>query len=305
MNQRPLGYLGASRASVAKRVVRTAGRSTKEIVTALRVRLTDGELALLWARGTNNIEAWHCCIRATELVTRFNSADHMEARKLTERAIALDANYATAWAVLCLTYWWDGRLGFTGDNDAKFVRANELADKAMALDDTNAWALGVKAMALAPLGKFSEGVEIMARAVELHPGNADVRVFNGFALLHAGQYAEAVENVRAAMAMNPRHPNFYFNFMTRALLPMGQYVEALSYAERLLSEEPSNVLANLQQAVILMRLERQDEARVAVARVRQIAPSLRARHIPRMYLQNDADYLRAFADALIEAGLPE
>jgi adenylate cyclase len=53
---------------------------TKEIVTALRVKLTDGEEAFVLARGTDNIEAWQYCVRAHELFMRFNSSDYLEAR---------------------------------------------------------------------------------------------------------------------------------------------------------------------------------------------------------------------------------
>lgn len=73
---------------------------TKEIVTVLRVNLTDGEEAAVLARGTNNIEAWQLCVRATELFMRFNSSDYLDARALAEKAIARDSNFTYAWATL-------------------------------------------------------------------------------------------------------------------------------------------------------------------------------------------------------------
>jgi adenylate cyclase len=36
---------------------------TKEIVSALQVNLTDGEVAFLMARGTNDTETWQLCVR--------------------------------------------------------------------------------------------------------------------------------------------------------------------------------------------------------------------------------------------------
>ncbi len=109
---------------------------TKEIVTALRVKLTDGEEARVLARGTNDIEAWQLCVRAYELYLRFNSTDFLEARALAEKALQRDPNYAYAWATLGSTFWYDGRLGYTADSEAKFARANECAKRAMALDDS-------------------------------------------------------------------------------------------------------------------------------------------------------------------------
>ncbi len=73
---------------------------TKEIVTALRVNLTDGEEALIWARGTKDVEAWQLCGRAVELIHRFNSTDYLEARTLAEKAVAIDPNYAYARAAM-------------------------------------------------------------------------------------------------------------------------------------------------------------------------------------------------------------
>ena len=155
---------------------------TKEIVTSLRVKLTDGEEAFVLARGTDNIEAWQFCIRATELQTRFNSSDYLEARVLAEKATRLDPDYAYAWATLGFTYWWDGRLGYTKESDAKFARANEIAERAMALDDTVSWSIGLSAMVAAPLNRHDEGVDVARRGIELYPGNADVRAFLAFAL---------------------------------------------------------------------------------------------------------------------------
>jgi adenylate cyclase len=64
---------------------------TKEIVTSLRVKLTDGEQARVWARGTNNIEAWQFGIQAWEIFRRFSVSDYLEARTLAEKAAELGA----------------------------------------------------------------------------------------------------------------------------------------------------------------------------------------------------------------------
>jgi len=68
----------------------------KEIVTNLRVQLTDGETALMISGGTDNVEAWQYCIRAGDLWFRLNGSDHLSARELLELAIELDPNYAAA-----------------------------------------------------------------------------------------------------------------------------------------------------------------------------------------------------------------
>ena len=73
---------------------------TKEIVTALRVRLSDSELALLSSRGTNNVQAWGACVQATDYFAKLNPTDHARSMELAEGTIRLEPDYAHAWMIL-------------------------------------------------------------------------------------------------------------------------------------------------------------------------------------------------------------
>jgi adenylate cyclase len=278
---------------------------TKEIVTSLRVKLTDGEQARVWARGTNNIEAWEYCVRATELFKGFTSSSYLEARASAEKATELDPDYAHAWATLGFTYWWDGRLGYTGDSDAKFARAAELAEHAMALDDSVSECIGLSTMVAAPLGRHDEGVKIARRGIELYPGSADVRAFLAFALLHAGNYREAVEHFRAAMALNPFYPNWYRNGLARTLIFLDEFDEALALSDEILRIEPAFLQAWLQRAYIYGETGREADADKAIQEVCRLAPNLRLGDVPGLLLINDARATRRFIDGLRKAGLPE
>ena len=200
---------------------------TKEIVTALRVNLTDGEEANVLARGTNDIEAWQLCVRAAELLIRFNTTDYLEARQLAQRATECDPDYAYAWAVLGLTYWWDGRLGFTGEAAAKFERANSYAKRARALDDTVSWVIGLSVHVAGDQGDADKAVAIGQRGFELNPGSADVRGFFGISLTRAGRFSDAVDHYRAAISLNPFCPNWYRFGLARNLSILGKFDEAL------------------------------------------------------------------------------
>ncbi|MBT6138766.1 MAG: adenylate/guanylate cyclase domain-containing protein, partial [Rhodospirillaceae bacterium] len=278
---------------------------TKEIVTALRVKLTDGEQAHFLARGTNDIQAWQYCVHATELFLRFTSSEFLEARSLAEKAVERDPNYAYAWATLGFTYWWDGRLGYTGDTVAKFARAREYAERAMALDDTVSMVIGLNVMVAASQDRFSEGVDLARRGFSLHPGNADIRAFLAFALVHGGGFEEAVDHFRAAMALNPFYPNWCRNGLARSLIALDKLDEALAISDEILSLEPSFVQAWVQKAYIFNRIGRSDDAGQAIKEVMRLAPNLRLEHIPGFFLLNDTVILNRLLDGLREAGLPE
>ncbi|MCZ6508332.1 MAG: tetratricopeptide repeat protein, partial [Acidobacteria bacterium] len=278
---------------------------TKEIVTALRVHLTDGEEAAILARGTNDIEAWQLCMRASELQMKFNATDYLEARALAERALARDPNYAYAWGTLGFTYWWDGRLGFTGDSAAKFARAAECAERAMAIDDTVSWAICLSVMAAAPLGRQEEALEMARRGIAHHPGNADVRAILAFALINAGHYEDSLEHFRAAMALNPFHPNWYRTGFARALMFLDQMEAALAPIEEIMASEPSNLQAWLMRGYIYGRTGRVDEARADVDRARRLAPDLRVGNLTGLLLIGDEESAERFRAGLSAIGLPE
>ena len=278
---------------------------TKEIVTALRVKLTDGEEAFVLARGTNNIEAWQYCTRASELFMRFNAHDYLEARVMAEKATRLDPDYAYAWAALGFTYFWDGRLGYTEDSNSKFVRANEFSERAMTLDDTVSWSIGLSALVAAPLNRPDEGVDVARRGVELYPGSADVRAFLALALLHAGHYREAAEHLRAAMALNPFYPTWYRNGLARALVFLDELDEALVFCDEILGLEPDFLQAWLLRAYICGQTGREADSHSAVHEIRLLAPNLRVGHLPGLLLIDDSPARQRFLDGLREAGLPE
>lgn len=277
----------------------------KEIVTALRVRLTDGEEARVWSRGTGNIEAWEYCVRATELAREFTSSSYLEARALAEKAIELDPDYAQAWATLGITYWTDGRFGYTGDAAAKFARAAQIADRAMALDGSISWGISLGAVVAGALGRHQAGVEIARRGIDLYPGSADLRAFFAWALTGAGDYREAERQIRAATTLNPFYPNYYRGVLARALICLEEYEEALTLCDEALALEPAYLGVWLYRAHICCRTGRTADAKTAVAEIRRIAPDLRVGHVAGIFQVGDTEVLDRYLGSLREAGLPE
>ncbi len=225
----------------------------KEIITHLRLELSDGEHALTLSRGTSSVEAWQYCVQAMEFWLRLNASDHVGARELAEKAVEIDPNYAAAWALLAWTHHMDWRLGLGGDSAATFERAAALAEKAMSLDDCNPYAIGISTSVVAASGRHDKGIEITSRGLDLLPGNADVRCYRSYALMHVARYEEAVENFRAVLALNPLAPNWYLGGYARPLLCLGRFDEVLRITDQILAEEPSFYYAWLHRIFIYQK----------------------------------------------------
>jgi len=68
----------------------------KKIIIALQVKLTEGEQAIVYGKGTNNLEAYLKIVEANWLLHQSTKEGVIKARLLAEEAISLDSNYALA-----------------------------------------------------------------------------------------------------------------------------------------------------------------------------------------------------------------
>jgi adenylate cyclase len=274
---------------------------TKEIVTALRVQLTDGEAAQVWSRGTDNIEAWKCMVRAVELWQRFGARDIAEALSLSKKAASLDPDYALAWAMRGMVCWAGAR---TGGGDEPLAEAEEYAAKALALDDTDSWTLGLNSVVLLSRGRQDEAVAMIRRAVERNPGNADVWAFLGFCLLPAGQPEEALRAFDDAIRLNPLYPIWYLPAMARARDAAGKPGKAIELAEQILARDADYFPALLHLASLYARAGRDEDAREAAASVLRLTPGFKVGFTAKWLMTRDEAFAATFAEGLTKAGLP-
>ncbi len=77
---------------------------TTQIAGALAIRVTQIEQRRVFAKPTENLEAYDYVLRARPALQRPTRANNVEARALLRRAIQLDPNYAAAYAALAETY---------------------------------------------------------------------------------------------------------------------------------------------------------------------------------------------------------
>jgi adenylate cyclase len=105
----------------------------QKIVTTLKLQLTLEEQGYVVRKHTDDLEAYDAVLRGTEYYYRYTQEANTQARQLFENAIALDPQYAEAYAWLGLTSW--AEWGFRWSTDPKTLeQALALAQKAAALD---------------------------------------------------------------------------------------------------------------------------------------------------------------------------
>jgi adenylate cyclase len=106
---------------------------SQKIVQALAVKLTQGEQTRLVRKETNNVEAYEAFWRGEDALWHRTQETNLQAQQLYERAIALDPQYAAAYAGLAHALGLAVEWGWDRDPQT-LERAVELAQKALTLD---------------------------------------------------------------------------------------------------------------------------------------------------------------------------
>ena len=244
----------------------------QKIVTTLKLQLTLWEQGHLVRKTTTNLEAYDYYLRGVECFYRSTQETTAQARQLYEQALALDPQYAAAYARLGGTYARGWVLQWDQDPQA-LEQAFALTQKAVALDDSLPLAYGVLSAVLVWQKHHDQAIAAAERAVALDPNDAEGYARLGDILNLAGRPEEAIVMVEKAMRLNPRSPVLYSFYLGHAYCLTGRYEEALAVLKGVLPRNPDVLAAHLFLATIYSELGREAEARAEVAEVLRISPS--------------------------------
>ena len=210
---------------------------TRNIVEALKLKLTPGEEARIADNPTDSIDAHDLFLRGREIlvghITRRESYER--ARAFFERAIALDPAYGAAYAGLAMAHHLAFNNTWTDDPEATRRRATELAAKAVALAPNEAlahYAVGVTA----GFNKdFVRGKAAAAKALSLNPNFAGALGSLGANEIFSGNATAAIPYIERAVRLDPVTASQYLHFLGLAHFMLGNYETAAAhFRERIL-----------------------------------------------------------------------
>ena len=206
------------------------------VVSALKVQLLPDQ-AMTNAHRSSNVEAYNQFLLGNELYKRANPQAWRQAINAYRQAIALDGNYAAAYAAMA---------------SAEGLLADSLGDQA---GMAQALADGSKAIALAPElvdGYVARGISRLAfkkdwggaqadfeKALALNPGDSGVQVGYGRLMIALGRVPEAIAATRKATALDPLSANSWAQ-LGRLLNVTGQYPGARNALDRALEISPES-----------------------------------------------------------------
>ena len=276
---------------------------TKNIVSAMQVKLTEGEQARVAAKGTDNLEAYLKCLQAKEYLLKFNPESNALGKQLAEEAIALDPEYAFAYRELSAAHMHDVWFRSSKSPKESMAKAMELVKKAIVLDDTFAEAHGWLGFLYSITKQYDKGIAQAEKAVTLNPNSAESHYRLGKTLGLAGRWEESIPEYKKAMRLNPILPNMYLWSLGQSYWGMGQYDEAIPWGEKAVQQEPNSLLARVWMAVIYVFSEREEEARAEAAEVLKINAKFSVQKYEKRASFKKREDNERFISALRKAGL--
>jgi len=278
---------------------------TMKVLTAIQVKLTVGEGALVFSKGTNNFDAYLKVLQAREHKGGTMNKERVEdAMQLLEEAIALDPEYSYAYSILSTAYFDLVVLGGSDSPRESLRRAVELGKKAVALDESNPYAHANLALPYMYLRKFDKAISEAKKGVSLAPNYAGGYFALGAVLKMAGRPQEAIPILQKCLRLSPVPVHSQvLGILASSYNDLGQYEEAVATYKKVLHVYgPDQMLAHIGLAATYVAMGREKEARSEGAEVMRIDPEFSLERFIKP-LPYDQSKKERIADALRKAGL--
>jgi len=269
---------------------------TRQIVGALKLALTPQQkkrmTAGLGTGGTTSAEAFDHLLKARDLLIRpnKNSALFTEAIALLKQAVAIDPDYADAYAGLGMAYNLDWQNHWSTTPDKSLERSLEFAQLAVKKEPSNPFAHMVVSMGATFMGDLERAKGEVDEALKLCPSYAMAFNGRGVVKIYEGNPADALPDIEQALRLDPAFSQQYLHFLGLAHLMLGHYETAAAHFRARITQAPETDFSRGFLVATLGHLDQPEEAAKVWAELMAINPRYSfAEHVGRLPFKRQAD----------------
>ncbi len=208
------------------------------IIGKLAVKIDTIERKRVMDKKTENLEAYDYWLRGMEYLRPKKCSDFRKARQMFEKAIELDPDYASAYVGLGQLY--DGQVsyGCTEFPTQALQRSEDLALKALSIDESNADAYALLGFVYTYFERYDRAIKNLNLAIQLNPNDASSLKVRGQALIWSGRVDDAIHSLETAFRFDPNQTPGAFMFLGIGYYLKDQYTKAIDVLEEGLSRNP-------------------------------------------------------------------
>ena len=158
----------------------------------------------------DDLEAYKCTLAYYRYRTNLNPQTHTSVQGCLQRAVERFPNYATAWALLSLTYLDELRFRYRLNSTTPSLDlATDAARRAVELDPQNVRALQAEMLSHFFRGEIAAALEVGARAYALNPNDTELAGEYGYRLALSGQWKPGCKLLASAVSRTPGSSSYF------------------------------------------------------------------------------------------------
>jgi adenylate cyclase len=248
---------------------------TRKVVAAIEPKLLEAEGIRSQSRSADDLGGWDMVMQANSMFWRLTGAEREAAIATLRQAVARYPDYAPAHSMLAFMLMVSGYAGWNL-SEANVTEAASLAARAAQLDASDPWAHLAFGFVAFVRRQTNVAAAAFRRALDLNPNFAAAHGYLGWTLAFDGQTEQAMSHLEEAIRMSPHDPqNTIFNTgLAVAHYLEDRYAKAVEYSNRTLQQRSAFTAGNRIHVASLAQNGQIEEAREALARVKEMHPDL-------------------------------
>ena len=281
---------------------------TESVVAAIAPAVEKAEIERAKRKPTESLDAYALYLRGLATLYQVARQATAEALRLFNSAIEHDPDFASAYGRAASCYGYAKAEGWISGTANEIAEVKRLAQRAVELGKDDAMALSASGWALAYVVRdLGVGAALIDRALVLNSNLAEAWFCGGWVKNWLGEPESAIERFAHAMRLNPLDPRVSGRSGTaHAHFFLGRYDEAASWAAMALQDNPDHHPGLRIAAASNAMAGRPEQAHKAVARLRQLDPTLRVSNLKDVLgPYRRAEDVSRYEDGLRQAGLPD
>jgi adenylate cyclase len=279
---------------------------TMKVLTAVRVKLTEGEISSAYSKYFRGRQGFDCYLKLMEgarYLDRYTIEDNNVARRLIEEAISMCPENPVGHSELSRVYLQDYVFGNTKSPRETLEKGIELAKKTLAVDDSLPGPHSLLSVLYTNKRDYDKAIAEGERAVALDPSGSLAYSDYGYALLFACRPEEAIPMFQKAIRLNPNVSGNTFVLLGNALRMVGRFEEALSAHKKAIQRAPDHIRAHIGLGLTYSLMGREKEARAEAGEILRINPKFSLDFWAKSSPLKDQSQTEKSVNALRKAGL--
>ena len=279
---------------------------TEEIVTAMDIKLVQGEAARFMRKALTNPSALEASYRGWyALYHGTGKQDVFEAQRLFDEVVRLQPESPLGYASAALAYWAEAGFGRIRLNSPPMAHAVELAHKALELGDTTGYAHLVLAVEHLAQHHYDQAMAQATEGVAARPNCNGAYAIKSMVLNFLGQPQAAIEFAKYAVRLTPFYPAEYPAVLAASYHDSDRFEEAVAAAEASLQLKKNDVDPMLFLAASLVALGDMNRASTVAQDILRLDPGFHINEFAETQPYKNRDDLDRLIGRLRACGLPE